>query len=157
LGVNWCSSLEHAIRLVNWAFAWALLGGDTSILFQGEEGRQFRERWLGCIYRHCHFIAGHMSRHSSANNHLLGEATGLFVAATTWPMWDASRRWQLRARSELEREALAQNFEDGVNKEQAVWYHHAVADMMLISGLVARANGCDFGPAYWKRLEAMME
>src|SRR6185437_14323080 len=64
-GVNWCASLEHAIRLVNWAFAWQLLGGDEAPLFKGEKGRAFRRRWLAGIYRHCHFIARHFSRHSS--------------------------------------------------------------------------------------------
>jgi hypothetical protein len=157
LGVNWCSSLEHAMRLVNWSFAWSLLGGDGGSLFEGEEGQAFRRRWLDSIYQHCHFIAGHISRHSSANNHLLGERTGLFIAATTWPLWDASRRWQTQSHAELEREALRQNFADGVNKEQAVWYHHAVADMLLLAGLVGRANGRDFSAAYWQRFEAMLE
>jgi hypothetical protein len=156
-GVNWCSSLEHAVRLVNWSFAWHLLGGDHSPLFESAEGKAFRLRWLTSVYQHCHFIAGHLSRHSSANNHLLGEATGLFIASSTWPMWQVSAQWQAAAREELEREALAQNFADGVNREQAVWYHHAVADMMLLSGLVARACGGDFSAAYWQRFEAMME
>ncbi|MGH8290952.1 MAG: alginate lyase family protein, partial [Steroidobacteraceae bacterium] len=156
-GANWCASLEHAIRLVNWSFAWHLLGSDDSRLFAGEEGRAFRSRWLESIYRHCHFIAGHFSRHSSANNHLLGEATGLFIAALTWPLWPESRRWENQARAELAREALLQNFEDGVNREQAIWYHHAVADMLTLAGLQARASGCDFDAGYWKALESMLD
>ncbi len=156
-GLNWCVSLEPAVRLVNWSFAWHLLGGEASILFAGEEGRGFRESWLTAVYQHCHFIAGHASRHSSANNHLLGEATGLLVGALTWPLWRESARWRDRAHAELAREALEQNFGDGVNREQATWYHHAVADMVLIAGLIARANGCDFEPPYWKRLEAMLD
>ena len=156
-GINWCVSLEHAVRLVNWAFAWFLLGAEESPLFTGEAGRAFRARWLESIYQHCHFIPRHWSRHSSANNHLLGEATGLFVGALTWPLWRESARWARQARGELEREALAQTFADGVNKEQAIWYHHAVADMMLVAGLVARANDQDFGQKYWARLEAMLE
>ncbi|MGA7537886.1 MAG: alginate lyase family protein [Steroidobacteraceae bacterium] len=156
-GVNWCASLEHAIRLVNWSFAWQLLGAEDSMLFAGEEGRQFRGRWLEGIYRHCHFIAGHFSRHSSANNHLLGEATGLFIAALTWPLWPESRRWRTQARAELTREARLQTFEDGVNKEQAIWYHHAVADMLALAALHARASGCDFDAGFWRTLEAMLD
>lgn len=157
LGVHWTSSLEHSIRLLNWSFAWRLLGADESPLFQGAEGAEFRQRWLTNVYRHCHFIAGHFSRYSSANNHLLGELTGLFVASVTWPLWKRSARWRQSAQRELEREALRQNAADGVNKEQANWYHHEVADMMLIAGLVARANGHDFGAGYWNRLRAMLE
>lgn len=156
-GINWCVSLEHAVRLVNWSFAWFLLGGEDAPIFAGSEGCAFRARWLESIYQHCHFIPRHWSRHSSANNHLLGEATGLFVGALTWPLWQESARWARQARGELEREALGQTYTDGVNKEQAVWYHHAVADMMLVAGLVARANDQDFGPKYWARLEVMLE
>lgn len=156
-GLNWCVSLESAVRLVNWSFAWHLLGGEASVLFAGKEGRSFRERWLASVYQHCHFIAGHASRHSSANNHLIGEATGLLAGALTWPLWRESVKWRDRAHRELAREALEQNFRDGVNREQAIWYHHAVADMMLIAGLLARANGCDFEPPYWRRLEAMID
>jgi hypothetical protein len=155
-GLNWCVSLEHAVRLSNWAFAWFLLGGERSTLFVGAPGREFRQRWLSSIYQHCHFIARHWSRHSSANNHLLGEATGLFIATTVWPLWPESRRWSARARRELTRGALEQTFSDGVNREQAIWYHHAVADMMLIAGLFARRNGVDLGGDYWRRLEAML-
>jgi hypothetical protein len=156
-GVNWCASLEQAIRLTNWAFAWHLLGGEDAGVFAGEAGADFRQRWLAGIHRHCHFIARHFSRHSSANNHLLGEAAGLFVGALTWPLWPESARWRRQAQAELAREARAQNFEDGVNREQALWYHHSVADMLLIAGLFARANDCDFGPGYWGALESMLE
>jgi len=157
LGANWCSSLELAIRLINWACVWQLLGAEESTVFAGHDGAAFRARWLSSIHRHCHFIAGHLSRHSSANNHLLGEAAGLAIAALTWPLWKSSPRWLERATAELTHEALTQNHEDGVNKEQAVWYHAAVADLLLLAGLIARANGCDAQPAYWRRLESMLE
>jgi hypothetical protein len=156
-GVNWCASLEHAFRLVNWALAWQLLGSDDAMLFAGDAGQDLRGRWLESIHQHCHFIARHFSRHSSANNHLLGEAAGLFIAALTWPLWPESGRWRSQAREELAREALLQTYEDGVNKEQAVWYHHAVADMLLFAGLFARANGCDFDAGYWGALESMLD
>lgn len=156
-GVHWTSSLEHSIRLVNWAFAWHLLGGDSSTLFQEPAGEAFKQRWLTSVYRHCQFIAGHFSRYSSANNHLLGELMGLFVASATWPRWQRSQRWKHMAQRELEREMLRQNGEDGVNREQANWYHHEVADMLILSGLIARANGCDFSAAYWQRLRGMLQ
>ncbi len=156
-GVHWTSSLELAVRLLNWACAWQLLGGADSALFQGEAGRRFQRQWLDNIYQHCHFIAGYFSRHSSANNHLFGEYMGLFVASLTWPCWPDSARWQALARRGLEVEALEQNFADGVNKEQAVYYQHEVMDMMLLCHLVARANGVALAPAYLARLEKLAD
>lgn len=156
-GVHWTSSLEHSIRLVNWSFAWHLLGGDAAPIFEAAAGEAFKQRWLTSVYQHCQFIAGHFSRYSSANNHLLGELMGLFVASLTWPLWKHTAAWQNMAQRELEREMLLQNGADGVNREQANWYHHEVADMMIVSGLVARANGCDFSAAYWQRLRGMLQ
>ncbi len=157
MGPNWSSSLEVALRLVNWSCAWHLLGGDGAVLFQDAVGNAFKERWLGAVRQHCHFVAGYLSAHSSANNHLLGELLGLILGATTWPCWPESARWRSDALRRFEQQALLQNEVDGVNKEQAIWYHHEVADMMLLAGLTARANGHEFAQAFWERLEAMLE
>ncbi len=156
-GPNWASSLELGLRLVNWSCAWHLLGGDQAVVFQGADADDFKARWLGAVRQHCHFIAGHLSYHSSANNHLLGELLGLLIGATTWPCWPESAGWRARALREFEEQALLQNAADGVNREQAIWYQHEVADMMLLAGLTARQNGCDFGGAFWDRLEAMFD
>ncbi|NDV22363.1 heparinase [Desulfovibrio sp. JC022] len=156
-GPNWTSSLEIAVRLTNWAFVWHFLGGDESLLFAGSEGQKFKECWLESIFQHCHFINGYYSRYSSANNHLLGEYMGLFIASTVWPCWKESQSWQAEAKAGLEAEALKQNFADGCNREQGIWYHHEVADMLLICALVARANGIVFSNNYWGRLESMIE
>ncbi len=161
LGVNWTSSLEHGVRLANWAVAWFLFGVDGRLRVGLDSDLRrndaFAKRWLIAIYQHCHFIAGHLSRHSSANNHLLGELMGLFIGATVWPLWPDSTRWREQAACEFEAEALKQTAEDGVNREQAIWYQHEVADMMLLVGLFGLANGTEFSAAYWRRLERMLE
>jgi hypothetical protein len=155
-GINWTSSLEVALRVANWSCAWHLLGGEDSPLFTDPEGRAFHQAWLASVYRHCHFIAGNLSEHSSANNHLLGELLGLMLGSGTWPCWPQTRQWHRYARARFAEQALLQNAADGVNREQAFWYQHEVADMMLLAGLTARSNGCDFEPAYWQRLEASL-
>jgi hypothetical protein len=35
-GVNWTSSLELALRLVNWSFAWHMLGGEPATMVNGD-------------------------------------------------------------------------------------------------------------------------
>ena len=157
LGPNWTSSLELGVRLVNWTCAWHLFGGEASSLFAAEGGQALKQRWLAAIYQHCYFISGHLSRHSSANNHLFGELMGLFVGSMTWPLWPESADWRARARDELEAEAIKQNGADGANREQAFWYHHEVADMMLLCLLFGRVNGISFSGQFAKRLESMLE
>ena len=156
-GVHWTSSLELAVRLLNWACAWQLLGGAEASVFAGADGQRFQRLWLDNVYQHCHFIAGYFSRHSSANNHLFGEYMGLFVASLNWPCWPQSARWRELARRGLEAEALKQNSVDGVNKEQAVYYQHEVMDMMLLCHLAGRANSVAFSAAYLQRLEKLAE
>jgi hypothetical protein len=104
-----------------------------------------------------HFVRGHFSRYSSANNHLIGEAAGLFVGAVTWPYWAECRRWADTAQRLLERETELQNAPDGVNREQAVSYQQFVLDFLLIPVLAGRAVGREFSRGYWQRIEAMLE
>jgi len=157
MGPNWSSALEAAIRLINWSVTWQLLGGVRSRLFEDAEGARFRQRWLESIYQHAQFVRGSFSLHSSANNHLIGEAAGLFIAALTWPHWPGVHAWRVAARAILEREALLQNAPDGVNREQAVSYQQFVLDFLLLSLLAGKGNGQSFSVAYESRIEAMLE
>ena len=79
------------------------------------------------------------------------------MGSLTWPKWPESADWTSEAHQSFEREALLQNSVDGVNREQGIWYHHEVTDMMIIAALVAKANGIEFSQAYWKRIESMLE
>lgn len=147
-GANWSSSLELAVRLVNWSIA-------CDFLADVQPG--LKQRWLASVYQHCRFIESHLSLYSSANNHLLGELMGLYVAGVCWPCWDESLRWRNDALARFEEEALKQNASDGVNREQAIYYQHEVADMMLLVGLIDRRHGNVLSVRYWQRLEAMLD
>lgn len=155
-GPNWTSSLELAIRLINWAALWQLIGGENSPAFEGEDGQCFKQRWLESIFQHCDLIVRHYSRHSSANNHLLGELTGVYVASRIWPCWPSVSRWGKLAKQELEHEAILQNGPDGVNREQAFAYQAFVAEFLLIAERVGIASGDPFSEAYLGQISAMM-
>jgi hypothetical protein len=156
-GPNWVSALELGIRLINWSIAWQLIGGSRARIFADEAGEAFRERWLKSVYEQARMIAGNLSRFSSANNHLIGEAAGVYLAASTWPLWPQMRSWGERCRLILEEECIRQNAPDGGNREQAFGYQTFVLDFLLLAGLAARARGEDFSPLYWRRLEMMVD
>jgi hypothetical protein len=149
-GPNWSSALEAGIRLLNWSLAWQLVEFSNDDL-------EFRDRWLRSIYQHAEFVRTWLSAHSSANNHLLGEAAGLYIAGLTWPYWERAVLWRARGRAILEREAIAQNAPDGVNREQAVGYQQFVLDMLLAGLLAGRANGEPFSAQYEARVQAMLD
>lgn len=123
-------------------------------MFEGAEGQRLRTRWLDSIYQHIRFASDNYSYYSSADNHLIGEAAGVFVAAHTWDQWIETRRLRLEAKSLLEREVLQQFSEDGVGLEQALCYHKFSLQFLLASGLCGRANQDDFTSAYWSRIES---
>lgn len=156
-GAQWASSLELGIRLINWSITWQLLGGAESKLFAGAQGEAFRRRWLESVFQHVRSIMGKLSRYSSANNHLIGEVAGVWIAAVTWNCWPQMQAWSDKARKILIAEALKQNASDGGNREQAFSYQQFVLDFLLLAGLAGRAAGRDFGAEYWARMEKMME
>lgn len=154
LGPNWSSPVEHGIRLINWSLVWGLAGGHDSPMFEGPEGQRLRDDWLGSVYWHIRFIARNYSLYSSANNHLIGEAAGLFVAVHTWDLWADCRPLRDRARQVLEAEAVRQFHADGVNAEQAMCYHKFTLQFLVAAGLCGRANGDDLSASYWSRVES---
>jgi Heparinase II/III-like protein/Heparinase II/III N-terminus len=156
LGANWSSPVEQGIRLINWSVVWHLIGGAGSPLFEGSEGADLRQRWLVSIYQHMRFASDNYSLHSSANNHLVGEAAGVFVAAHVWDCWDDARRLRREAKAILEREALRQFSSDGVNLEQAIGYHKFCLQFLLACGLCGRMNDDDFAASFWSRIDAAM-
>src|SRR5213075_3245322 len=131
-GANWASALEVALRLISWSAAWQILGGANGNVFSQAKHADFRDRWLRSVWQHASFISRWFSLHSSANNHLIGEAAGLFIAGLTWPNWPEAKDWVSSSKSILEREALAQNAPDGVNREQAVWYQQFVLEFQVL-------------------------
>lgn len=156
-GPHWVSSLELAIRLINWNIAWQLIGGIESELFKDEDGLELRDLWLKSIYQHVHFIQGYYSMYSSANNHRIGEAAGVFIATVGWPYWRDFERWGEAAADILEDEVVLQNTVDGVNREQAISYQQFVLDFLLLSELASKSSGTGFSERYVKRLEKMLE
>jgi hypothetical protein len=157
IGPNWASSLELGIRLINWSLAWQLLGGLRAPCFAGAAGQMFRRKWLELIYLHARGVTRNLSRFSSANNHLIGEVAGVYVASVTWPYWQELQRWGEQCHEILEAEALAQNAPDGGNREQAMSYQQFVLDFMLLAGLAGRTCNQEFAPRYWQRIDAMVD
>jgi hypothetical protein len=151
LGMQWRSPMELAIRLINWVWTLDLIG--PSGLVDGEFGRRLRQS----IYLHLGDITRKYSRYSSANNHTIGEAAGVFVATQCLGGLPKAERWRQEAKELLTCEALRQTFADGGGREQAVGYELFVAQFLLLAGLVARRAGDDFPSAYWQRLERMFE
>lgn len=148
-GVHWTSSLELGERLVSWSLLYPRIADKL------RHDDDFRCRWLNSIYHHLHRISEKLSLHSSANNHLVGELTGLYIGSTCFNFWPECREWRAKAKQLLEREIQLQVGEDGVNREQAMSYQLFTMQLFLLAFIVGSKSDDPFNPEYAQRLRAM--
>ena len=151
LGMNWRSPMELAIRLINWVVALELVSPSACLT------RAFRARLVAVVYRHLWEISRKYSRCSSANNHLVGEAAGVFVGSCYFTSLGRADSWRRGSREILLREIESQVLPDGGHCELAPGYHTFVLQFFLLAGVVARDIGDDFPQSYWDRLESMFD
>ena len=150
-GIQWVSALELALRSLSWGYALALVtrtpGFDVAV---GEERlRGLLAAWA----EQASYLRAHDSRHSSANNHRLGEAAGLAWAGLLLPFLPESADWRERGLGVLEEAFLAQTTPDGVTREHAFAYQHFVLDFVIAVEALARAKGRAVPPLVAGRLE----
>ena len=151
MGMNWRSPLELGIRLINWVWTIDLIR-DADVMTGS-----LWARLMNSLYLHVWDISRKYSRGSSVNNHLVGEAAGVFVATSYFRKLKNAARWRGASRDILRRAILEQTFPDGGTREQALGYHLFVLQFFLVAGIVARKINEDFDEPYWSRLERMFE
>ncbi len=153
-GIHWCVALEVALRLMSWCWVHSLLalrdGGMG--LFDAVSDSDALGR---SIFGQAWFVGHSLSRHSSANNHLVGELTALWMATQVFDLGVAGARWSRRARRGLESEALRQVHADGVSKEQALHYHLWVLEYLLVAHLLGQRAGEPLAEPVQQRIRAM--
>ncbi len=156
MGVNWYSNIEVNIRLIVWFFCWEILEA-SSLAEEDSEFRAFvNQVWVPTIYQHCQYSFQNPSKFSSANNHLISEYAGLFVAASYWNFAE-SAQWAAHARRGLEQEIVAQHSPQGVNKEEAAEYIQFITDFFLIPYVVAERSRQPFSQRYLSMLEHILD
>ncbi len=124
-GPNWRSAMEVGIRAQNWLWTIRILGWN-------DVGGEVADALGQPLEEHVAFVARHLSRYSSANNHLLVEAATLAILAREMPrLRDSSHLRGLGLRilmSELPRQV----HRDGCTAEQAFRYHALVLEQLLL-------------------------
>jgi len=154
VGVNWYSNIEVNLRLICLYFCWQVIDVDSLCAHNAAFAKFVDSVWLPLIFEHAEYSYNHPSLCSSANNHLISEYAGLFVAACKWNIPHRKARLQY-AKTGLEREILLQNTAEGVNREEAAEYIQFIDDFFLIAAVAGRSAGVDFSDAYKERLHAM--
>jgi hypothetical protein len=103
--------------------------------------------WLPIIYLHCRYSYDNPSKYSSANNHLIAEAAGLFIASSYWKFKE-SGKWNKYSKQILEKEILKQHSKNGINKEEAAEYIQFITDFFLYAFVVGEKTNNHFSESY---------
>ncbi len=147
IGINWYSNIEINIRLINWIVCWEILEAEKLAEADAEFRFFLLHQWLPLIYLHCLYSSANPSYFSSANNHLIAEYAGLFLASLKWK-FPESEKWLKRSQKGLEKEILKQHTENGINKEEAAEYIQFITDFFLLAYIGGKNTGVQFSEKY---------
>jgi hypothetical protein len=152
-GIHWTNGIEVGVRLISLAWIRRLLDDwpDAAALFEDDPLAVQQIRW------HQQYLAGFRSRGSSANNHVIAEAAGQFVACCAFPWFPESEGWRRDSKRLLERELLRNTFPSGIGRELASDYQRFVAELGLLAAVEAEAAGRPLSMVVWRRLCAMID
>ena len=152
-GLHWRSGIELGVRLISWTWVRRLLDGWAGAPALFEDNPQFRR----CLYQHLYLLARFPSHGSSANNHLIAEAAGGFVACCAFPWFAEGNAWREAFAVTLRREAVRQTFPSGLNRELATGYQGFVLELLLAAALEGEASGHPLGPEVQRTIVSMAD
>jgi hypothetical protein len=155
-GINWYSNIEINIRLINWFLTWEILRVEDIAQWDTFFKTFLSDTWIPSIHQHCRFSYSHPSLHSSANNHLIAEYAGLFVAASKWT-FPESACWRDYAKRGLEREIVRQHSVNGINREEAAEYIQFITDFLLIAMVTADNTKNPFSGTFRDRFRSILD
>jgi hypothetical protein len=152
-GVNWTNGIEVGLRLISMTWIRRLLDDwpGTADLFEQDRLAVQQIRW------HQQFLAAFPSRGSSANNHVIAEAAGQFVASCAFPWFPETERWRRASAALLERELVRNTFPSGVGRELAADYQCLIGELGFLAAVEADVSGHPMSPVTWERLAALAD
>ena len=131
-GPAYIASMEVALR---WISIYRAV-----CLFKQPLEKAMSRRLAGHAIAAGRFIESRLSTHSSAGNHLIVEAVGLFWIGKALENSRFGSRWIQCGRAILHEQILKQIHPDGSNKEQSFWYLGFVLDAIFHYFLLENRN-----------------
>lgn len=152
-GVEWTSAMEVAIRVNSWIFTYCFLC--MAEKRHGMENRiiDLKRQLLQGILVMADYITAHLSRFSSANNHLIIE---LYSVAMAGILFDY-KQWRNLALKKLTEELIRQNYKDGVNKEMSLHYQTFVMEAYGLLMITMEKNKIKIPDVWYTYLTKMSE
>ncbi len=152
-GVNWRCTMDVAIRVVNWIWAFYFFKDSPRIT------KEFLLRFLKSIYNHAQHIVSNLEKswRGMSGNHYLSDLVGLIYLGVIFPEFKDAERWREMGIFELLREMKIQVHPDGVDYEASISYHRLVTEFFLSASILCMLNNIRFPEWFMERLERMIE
>lgn len=136
-GVNWTSALEVAVRSLSWIWALALTAQWSG--WSESDLRRVRESAI----EHAEYLRHHFSFYSSPYNHLIGEASCLYLLACWLERQPEAAVWKKESVTVLREHGPHQFYRDGFCVEQASGYHFFTLGFLTQALIQARRSSDD--------------
>ena len=149
--VTWAVAMNVCFRATSLLWARTFFAGSPSL------DAAFWRRMAQILVEHGRYVWRNLEYSDINANHYTSNIVCLLQLGLAVPWYPESRRWRRFAAGELEREILAQTYDDGVGYEGSTFYHRLVLELFLHAALSCRRNGVELSAAYWGRLERMFE
>ncbi|HYM30672.1 MAG TPA: alginate lyase family protein [Candidatus Cybelea sp.] len=143
-GVHWASMIELAHRVVSILVVAAFVGRECF-------DQRLCMKLGAALAAHGWWIERFPSRYSSANNHAIAEACGLYLLGVLLAEFPMARGWEAKGRTTLESEALKQFHADGVPAEQSPTYGAFSLEWLTLAGRVGAKSGRPFSDGFTRR------
>ena len=140
IGIAWRGGFEAGVRAIS--IALALQGLSDA---PGLDPPRFR-RAVRALAAMARIAWRDRSRHSSANNHLVGELAGALCVAALLPELAEAPAWDRGAARALSAEGARQVLGDGAGAEQAFAYQVFTGDLLLLAAALRRARRAPGAP-----------
>lgn len=134
-GVEWYSAMEIAIRLNSWVFAYVFLDKANKINGSPSVENVLSDLQNGILVM-AKYIEKHLSKYSSANNHLIIELYALGLVG----FFTDCKKWIEFSIRKLSIELVKQNYNDGVNKEMSTHYQCFIMEAYGLMMLFMKKN-----------------
>ena len=150
-GVNWITTMEVAIRAVNWIWAYNFFACSPKVT------QSFKIRLLKNLFLHGRFIINNLEFGEVRSNHYLSDIVGLIYLGLLFNKTKEGKMWLEEGIKALIQEMNHQVHPDGVDHEASTSYHRLVTELFLSATLLLQRNSIDLPNHFMKKLEKMIE
>ncbi len=145
-GINWSSGIELACRIVSILMVISCI--DRNLI-----SVSLKSKINKSLAIHGYWLMRYPSRYSSSNNHLISEASALYILGIIAPYLPNAKNWKTYGKKILIKEADKQIYSDGVGVEQSPTYTAFSIEWLLLCTKIGESKNDYFPDTYTQRIE----